>query len=274
MKRHRNALWIKHVEAISCLGFSEDQKILYSSSWDKTFKVWRVSDFKCMESVIAHDDAVNSIVDGFDCLVFTGSADGTVKVWRREHQGRGTTHFFSQTLLKQECAVTALAIDKEATVVYCGSSDGAINYWDREKHLSHGGILRAHKLAVLCLITAGRLVLSGSADATICVWRREDRDHTCLSVLKGHSGPVKCLAVAKDKDNAETDATPGEKRWIVYTGSLDKSVKMWRVSEQAQPLSRMYEQQSETPGNAEMPTSLPYAPSFSDFNPREMPKTE
>ncbi|KAI4383387.1 hypothetical protein MLD38_009229 [Melastoma candidum] len=273
VKRRKNAIWIKHIDTISCLGFSEDQKILYSSSWDKTFKVWRVSDFRCLESVIAHDDAVNAIVAGFDCLVLTGSADGTVKVWKREHNGRGTKHTILQTLLKQECAVTALAIDKEETVVYSGSSEGAINFWNRDKHLSHGGVLRAHKFGVLSLITAGRLILSGSADATICVWRREERDHLCLSVLRGHSGPVKCLAVEKEKDTG-TATSPEETWWIVYSGSLDKSVKMWRVSEQSQPLSRLYEQQGGTNEVSEMPTSLPYAPSFSDFNPRAIPKTE
>ncbi|KAL3725908.1 hypothetical protein ACJRO7_030876 [Eucalyptus globulus] len=258
VRRHRNALWIKHFDAISSLSLSEDRLLLYSSSWDKTFKVWRISDFKCLESVIAHDDAVNAIAAGFDSLVFTGSADGTVKVWRREYQGKGTKHFFSQTLLKQEYAVTALAINSDATVVYSGSSDGLVNYWDREKHLSHSGVLRGHKLAVLCLITAGRLVLSGSADKGICVWRRDDGGHhTCLSVLTGHSGPVKCLAVEKDHDAQPS----GERRWIVYSGSLDKSVKMWRVSEAAPPMQRV--QQRYTSDGTATPATLPYAPSFS-----------
>ena len=35
-------------------------------SWDKTMKVSRISDSKCLESVSAHDDAVNSVVIGFD----------------------------------------------------------------------------------------------------------------------------------------------------------------------------------------------------------------
>ncbi|XP_022971707.1 protein JINGUBANG-like [Cucurbita maxima] len=225
--RRRRNLWIKHFDAISSLSLSEDQNFLYSASWDKTFKVWRVSDSKCLESIQAHDDAVNTLVSSIDGLVFTGSADGSVKVWRRELQGKGTKHFFSQTLVKQECAITALAVNDEATFIYCGSSDGVVNFWEREKSLSHGGTLRGHKLAVLCLATAGRLLLSGSADMGICVWQRTAAEHACLSVLTAHTGPVKCLAVEKDSEAGE-----GERRWIVYSGSLDKSVKIWRVSEQ------------------------------------------
>ncbi|XP_031262518.1 protein JINGUBANG-like [Pistacia vera] len=260
VRRHRNALWIKHIDAIASLSLSEDKKLLYSASWDKTFKVWRTSDYKCLESIVAHDDAVNSIVAGFDGLVFTGSADGTVKVWRREMQGKGTKHFFSQTLLKQDCAVTALALSPDAKAFYCGSSDGLVNFWEREMHLSHGGVLRGHKLAILCLVTAGNLVVSGSADMGICLWKRKDKEHMCLSMLTGHSGPVKCLAVEKEEGSIS-----GEKRWILYSGSLDKSVKMWRVSEQAPPMAQQSHIRQYLPdehGGGTAPTSLHCAPSF------------
>lgn len=239
-RRHRNVLRIKHFDAVSCLSLNEEQGLLYSGSWDKTLKVWRISDYKCMESIKAHDDAINSVAAGFDSLVFTGSADGTIKVWRREMEGRGTKHFLVQTLIQQENAVTALAINQESSVLYCGSSDGLVTFWEYEKHLSHGGVLRGHKTAVLCLTTAGNLVFSGSADKSICVWRREPGGaHICLSVLTGHSGPVKCLAVEEDQDSDK-----GDQRWILYSGSLDKSIRVWRVSEEAYQYKYNYHYQS------------------------------
>ncbi|CAN8278574.1 unnamed protein product [Cochlearia groenlandica] len=226
----------RHVDAISCLALSEDKRLLYSGSWDKTFKVWRVTDLRCLESVNAHEDAINAVVSGFDGLVFTGSADGTVKVWRREDQAKETKHFFSETLLKQDCAVTAIAVDQGATLVYCGSSDGTVNFWERDNSMKNGGVLKGHKLAVLCLVAAGNLLFSGSADLVIRVWRRPERgggggEHVCISVLTGHAGPVKCLAVERDQETVS-----GERRWIVYSGSLDRSVKMWRVSENSPPV--------------------------------------
>ncbi|XP_023525402.1 protein JINGUBANG-like [Cucurbita pepo subsp. pepo] len=225
----RRALWIKHSDAVSCLSLTEDKLLLYSASWDRTLKVWRISDSKCLESLNVHDDAVNSVVASVEGLVFTGSADGTVKVWQREAKGKATKHTLVESLLKQECAVTALAITEDGTFVYCGSSNGMVNFWERKEKLAHGGILKAHKMTVLCLVAAGCMLFSGSADKTICVWRRDGSVHTCLSVLSGHGGPVKCLAAEVDEESSKN----GDKQWMVYSGSLDKSIKVWRVSEMA-----------------------------------------
>ena len=228
VRRRKNVLKIRHYDAVSSLSLNEELGLLYSGSWDKTLKVWRLSDSKCLESIQAHDDAINTVAAGFDDLLFTGSADGTLKVWKRELQGRGTKHFLVNVLMKQESAVTALAVNLTALVVYCGSSDGTVNFWEGKKYFSHGGTLRGHRLAVLCLAAAGSLVLSGGADKNICVWRRNgDGTHSYLSALMDHVGPVKCLAAVEE---VEED---GEGRWIVYSGSLDKSVKVWRVKETA-----------------------------------------
>ncbi|XP_010907666.2 protein JINGUBANG-like [Elaeis guineensis] len=229
-RNHRSAVWIRHSDAVSCLTLSEDQSLLYSGSWDRTLKVWRLADSRCIESINAHDDAVNSVV-AMAGLVLTGSADGTVKAWRREGGKKAglTRHVAEQTLARLEVAVTALALNAGAGAVYAGSSDGVVNYWEKVnggEGLTHGGVLQGHKVAVLCLAAAGSLVFSGSADKTICVWGRDEGGaHACLSVLTGHTGPVKCLAV-------EADPTAGGTgRWVVYSGSLDKSVKVWKVAD-------------------------------------------
>ncbi|KAG1368541.1 protein JINGUBANG-like [Cocos nucifera] len=235
VRRHRNVVWLRHFDAVSCLALDEDAGLLYSGSWDKTLKIWRISDSKCLESIDAHDDAINAVAAaGFDGLVFTGSADGTVKVWRREwvNKGGATRHVAVQTLLRQESAVTSLAVAPAAGAVYCGSSDGLVNFWKVRGGgmlLAHAGVLRGHKMALLCLTAAGSLVVSGSADTTLCVWRREmGGAHTKLAILAGHAGPIKCLAIEEGRSGGPTGP-----HWVVYSGSLDKSVKVWRVSERA-----------------------------------------
>ncbi|MED6173289.1 hypothetical protein PIB30_057939 [Stylosanthes scabra] len=232
VRKNRSALWIKHSDAISALSLSHCKTLLYSASWDRSIKVWRISDKKCMESIPAHEDTVNSVVCGVDGLVFSGSADGTVKMWKREtptaRSTKCTKHNMAQTLLKQESAVTALTLDASFSTLYCGSSDGLVNFWDGNKNFAHGGVLKGHKLAILCLAAAGTLVFSGSADKMICVWKKEGTIHTCVSMLTGHEGPVKCMAVEEDREAA---ARGSETRWVLYSGSLDKSVKVWSVAD-------------------------------------------
>lgn len=238
VKRKRSVPWIRHYDTVSCMSVDADHGLLYSASWDKTLKIWRISDSRCLESIPAHDDAVNAVVASSEGLVFTGSADGTVKAWRREFVGkRRTEHSLVEVLLKQEHAVTALAArgGGGGGTVYAGSSDGLVRFWEVEKRsVAYGGVLRGHKLAVLCLVVAGDLVMSGSADKSICVWRRGGGGvHECVAVLTGHGGPVKCLAVEMETSQAAAEEEDKEchRRWIVYSGSVDKSVKIWRVSE-------------------------------------------
>ncbi|XP_061372712.1 protein JINGUBANG-like [Gastrolobium bilobum] len=243
VRRHKNAVKVKHYDAVSCLSIDEDHGLLYSGSWDKTVKVWSVTDdFKCLESINAHFDAVNAVAAAAGWCVFTGSADGTVKMWRREwEEGKGrkrrTKHVAERVLLEQESAVTALAVNRFSTVVYGGLSDGAVHFWERgEKNIGvcYGGVLRGHKLAVLCVVVAGNLVLSGSADKSVCVWKREESGaHAWLSVLTGHTGPVKCIAAIEEEEEGNRCCC------MVYTGSLDKSVKVWRVFDDA-PELRMF----------------------------------
>lgn len=229
--RHAAAKF-RHSDAVSCLSMDEAHGLLYTGSWDRTFKVWRVADSKCLESVQAHEDTVNAVVVvALEGLVFTGSADGTVKMWRKEMtapEKRTTRHELQGTVLRQDSAVTALAVGPGALAVYAGSSDGVVNFWERDGgRMVHGGELRGHRQAVLCVAAAGAMVFSGSADSTICVWRREGAVHACVSVLTGHAGPVKCLAVEPD-----VEAPGGATIWVLYSGSLDKSVKVWKVAEQ------------------------------------------
>ncbi|XP_071713186.1 protein JINGUBANG-like [Rutidosis leptorrhynchoides] len=235
VRRSHSGIWIKHFDAISSLSLNDDQTLLYSGSWDKTMKVWRVSDFKCLESISAHDDVINTVVAGFHGLVFSGAADGTLKVWRKESQGKRTKHYFTHSLLKQEFAVTSLAVDPSSMVIYAGCSDGIVHFWEHEK-LIHGGVLRGHKLAVLCLAALGNMVFTGSADRNICAWQRvESGAHRCLYVLNGHTGPVKCLAVEEERH--ETKCNDGGNTCILYSGSLDKSVNIWRMCSQPWPIN-------------------------------------
>jgi WD40 repeat protein len=228
-----------HRDTISCLVLHAVAGLLYTGSHDHTVKAWKLADGTCVDSFVAHDGPVNAlVVNEADGCVFTASADGTVKMWRRVYGG--TAHALIIVLRSELSPVNALALCHAAAraggarrcFLYAGSSDGYVNVWEKEATAGrpvHAGYLKGHRLAVFCLASGcgGRVVVSGSEDATMRVWRREGKGggatHTCLAVIEGHRGPVRCLAVGGG-EAGEVDGS-----MVVYSAGLDKSVKVWRI---------------------------------------------
>ncbi|KAL7171385.1 hypothetical protein ACSBR2_036105 [Camellia fascicularis] len=240
VRRHKKSTWVHHVDTVSGLALSQNGSQIFSVSWDRTFKVWSTSHFKCLESVQnAHDDAINAIVLSTDGFVYTGSADKKIKVWKKKEGEK--RHSLIDTLEKHKSAVNALAISTDGSVLYSGACDRSIIVWEKNGGGGDGGdgggcgnmvvvgALRGHTKAILCLAVVSDLICSGSADKTVRIWRKGiERSYSCLAVLEGHRGPVKCLAAAVDSCNGESNPSSGTS-YKVYSGSLDRDIKVWQI---------------------------------------------
>lgn len=233
VRRHKKCTWVHHVDTISALALSEDGSLLYSASWDRTFKIWKTTDFRCLESAEkAHDDAINALVLSTDGIVYTGSADRKIKVWKK-HEGE-KKHRLVATLEKHKSAVNALALSPDGSVLYSGACDRSIIVWEKDTSSSGGhmvvaGALRGHTKAILCLAVVSDLVFSGSADKTVRIWKKGlQRSYSCLAVFEGHRGPVKCLTAAVDNYNGRSNSDD-DAAYLIYSGSLDCEIKVWQL---------------------------------------------
>ncbi|URE17553.1 WD domain, G-beta repeat [Musa troglodytarum] len=234
VRRHKKRTWVHHVDAVSSLAVSHDGALLYSVSWDRALKVWRTSDFKCMESVAgAHQDAINAVAVSRDGHVYTGSADARINVWRRGGDG-GTKHSLVQTLERHRSAVNALALSADGSVLYSGACDRSVVVWEGGGgRMEATGALRGHRRAILCLAAVGRVVCSGSADRTVRVWKRgvlQKGCYWCLAVLEGHGGPIKSLTAAPVVDERSRRGSSSSSSCLVLSGDLEGEIKVWRVS--------------------------------------------
>ncbi|KAE9608490.1 hypothetical protein Lal_00015244 [Lupinus albus] len=228
IRRHKKRTWVHHVDTVSALALSKDGgTLLYSVSWDKTIKIWRTSDFSCLESVNnAHDDAINAIVVSYDGRVYTGSADNTIKVWEKCYGEK--KHSLIDTLEKHNSGINALALSSDESLLYSGACDRSILVWEKgenERKMVVVGALKGHKKSILCLYVVSDLVCSGSADKTIRIWRGLGREYSCLVVLEGHMGPIKCLTGVVDHSNS----SESEASFLVYSGSLDCDIRVWQI---------------------------------------------
>lgn len=228
VRRHHKCLWINHHDSVSTLALGNN--VLYSGSWDKSIKVWRLSDFKCLESLTHHVDAINALaVDNPANLLFSGSSDTTIKVFHNNPpKPTKTRHTLIATLTTNSC-VNALALALAPPLLYSAQSDKTIRMWkmkeaddDGTKTWSAVGALRGHRLAVLCVVTLSNLVISGSADKTVRVWKRcGDGAHNLVSVMVGHAGPVKSLC-------GVLDVAMGA---LIISGSMDGDIRVWWIPE-------------------------------------------
>ncbi|XP_074284693.1 protein JINGUBANG [Silene latifolia] len=229
IRRHHKKLWIEHADSISCLAV--ENGLIYSGSWDKTLKVWRLSDLRCLDSVKAHDDAINGLV-AKNGKVYSASADGKIKVWEKD--GKKSSSTSSTLKLKgvleghKDVSINAISYydgkGNKNDRVYGGASDGYLMGWEMvENDVKMVVEVKAHEMAVLCLSVMGDIVCSGSADKSICIWKRDVIKGNVLNkvgVIRGHDGPVKCLQISP---NCVGDG------YLLYTGSLDKTLRVWWV---------------------------------------------
>ncbi|EEF46421.1 F-box and wd40 domain protein, putative [Ricinus communis] len=230
---------MKHLGPITSLAINISDDTLYSASLDKTVKIWRLSDLRCIETIQAHSEPINAIVVADDGVLYTASDDATVKVWRRNFCTGDWPHSLIVVLPAKFSPVKTLTLTADNRILYGGCTDGYIHYWLRggfSGQLQYGGALQGHTHAVMCIANVGNYVISGSADSSSRVWLREsDGQHTCLAVLIGHRGPVRCVTAGLGRlgDDNEEECT-------ICTGSLDGVIKLWRVtrtSKDSGPLS-------------------------------------
>ncbi|XP_058759642.1 protein JINGUBANG-like [Vicia villosa] len=229
VRRHRKSLWIKHNDTVSGLAVNEKEKLMYSVSWDKSFKIWDLSSgyYRCLESFHAHDDAINAVVVSEDGTVYTASADGCIKAWKMDNKVK---RYSFVSVGKQKPTVNALAMNGDGRVLFSGGSDGTICRWEsnNKKCEENNNVvlmetLRGHSGAILCLVNVNELLVSGSADHTVRIWRRERRDggYCCRGVLEGHEKPVKSLVVTSGIGEADDGVVK------LFSGSLDGEIRVW-----------------------------------------------
>ncbi|KMS97258.1 hypothetical protein BVRB_7g177050 [Beta vulgaris subsp. vulgaris] len=237
VRRHKRKLWIEHNDAVS--GITVNNGLIYSVSWDKTLKIWRGSDFKCLESIKAHEDAVNAVTVSTNGTVYTGSADGKIKVWESVgHNKTNNNNIRSHSMVNtmetsRSTVVNALALSKDGKVLLSGGCDGMIMAWEKEEEndqMVESGVVGGHDGAVLCLIRLlddHDLFVSGGADRTVRIWGRVGSESgsgsrglfCCMGVLEGHVKAVRSLVVAESEINGV----------VLVSGSLDGEIRVWRV---------------------------------------------
>lgn len=189
-----------------------------SVSRDKTIKIWEVSTGFCLNTIAeAHTDWIRCIAPSPDGqYILTAGSDQLAKL-------RNLTSNAVVDLRGHEHVIECVAFAPSSSSKYLpkqhkqylatGSRDKSIKIWSATGTCimtleGHGNWVRG-----LSFHPDGKYLLSVSDDKTMKVWDLEQS--RCARTIDAHSHFISCVAFA------------GAKKYLVATGSIDQTIKIW-----------------------------------------------
>lgn len=195
-------------------------EVWYSSSSDKTIKLWNIANGQEIRTLKGHSQGVDNVIFSPDGVTLaSGSWDNTIKLWNL------TNGQEIRTLKGHSDLVLSIAFDTKGVILASGSKDKTIKLWN----LVTGELIRtikAHTEKVNSVTFASgasyskafnidQILISGSNDNTIKLWN--PATGASIRTLKQDSGFIYSIA------------TSPSGRTIASGGSAGNILKIWQI---------------------------------------------
>lgn len=216
-----------HKGAVYLTSFSPNGRFLATASYDRTVRLWDVSDRSrpkpLGKPLTGHKSWVSSAVFSPDGnTLATASDDGTVRLWNVRDPGDPRP--LGPPLTGHEGAIYLVAFSPDGRTLASASDDHTVRLWNvgdpsRPKAI---GALTGHTAAVrsVAFRPDGRTLAAGGDDGTVRLWNVSDprRPKPINKVLTGHTGTVHSVAFSPDGRT-------------LASGSKDNAIRLWNVSD-------------------------------------------
>lgn len=216
-----------HTGAVYLTSFSPNGRTLATASYDRTVRLWDVTDPTRPEPLGApltgHTSWVSTAVfspEGH--TLATASDDGTIRLWdvRDPRHPRP----LGEPLRGRGGTVYLLAFSPDGRTLASANDDHAVRLWDVRdpRRPAARTTLTGHTAAVRSVAFSpdGRTLAAGGDDGTIRLWGLADRrrPEPIDTVLTGHTGTVHSVAFSPDSHT-------------LASGGADNTIRLWKVAD-------------------------------------------
>ncbi|MET8249577.1 AAA family ATPase [Streptomyces sp. NPDC005202] len=215
-----------HTGAVYLTSFSPNGRILATASYDRTVRLWDVTDptrpKPLGKPLTGHTSWVSSAVFSPDGRTLaSASDDGTIRVWNVRNPSH--PHLLGAPLTGHAGTIYLLAFSPDGHTLASANEDHTVRLWDvgdprRPRTL---GALTGHTAAVRSVAFSpdGRTLAAGGDDDTIRLWDMADPRHPTPidAMLTGHNGTVHSVAFSPDGRT-------------LASGSADDTIRLWNVA--------------------------------------------
>ncbi|KAJ2690604.1 hypothetical protein GGH99_002588 [Coemansia sp. RSA 1285] len=216
----------------------DGSRIALSASWDKTVRLWPVDNARhTLAVLVGHSDFVKCVVAHPSLpLVYTGSADKTIMIWKlpeladtltkgRDKGSPMELRPFRIIKGQHTGQIHALCLDSAtASVLYSSGSDASVRAWDAQTgdalpgkgdRLDEWYIPRGqHKTNIVDIKVTETELWTASADGTAVGW---DLETQSADMVLSHKSDV-------------TAVLPIPQAGVVVTGTHNGDIYVWRTS--------------------------------------------
>ncbi|GAA5904054.1 hypothetical protein JCM6882_003813 [Rhodosporidiobolus microsporus] len=220
-----------HKDVVGSIAFRLGTNQLYSSSFDRTVKLFDLSTFSYIETLFGHQDQIQSI-DALrgELAVTAGGRDKTVRYWKVTEESQLVFRGGGASRLRNvlDGAMEDEGIDEEERII-------------RRKRAAAKGPVKFVEGSVDCVaMVDDSTLLSGGDSGSICLWQ----------ITKKKPVYTQQLAHGINEHNSETEGIIGTPRYITAlaclpygdvfaSGSWDGQIRLWKIDERLRHFSAL-----------------------------------
>jgi len=165
-----------HNHIVSDLVISSDGQFVLSSSWDKTLRLWDLSNGKAVRLFKGHEADVLSVAFSADNRqIVSASRDRSIRLWNTLAECKYVMKDNGHT---EWVSCVRFSPNPNNPVIVSSGWDGRVKVWDlttcrlKSTHTGHNGYVN-----VIAISPDGSLCASGGRDGTVMLWDLVEGKH-------------------------------------------------------------------------------------------------